>query len=76
MGNQLSIVKPIVDATKECVFCHQSIDTVNTMHFDLVCAKCQQRCKGDCHNQCMNTYRKSLPPNTFLCIQCNNSSNL
>jgi hypothetical protein len=76
MGNQLSIVKPIVDATKECIFCQQSMDAINVIYFDLVCAKCQQRCKGDCHNHCMNNYQKSLPPNSFLCIKCNHSSNL
>lgn len=70
MGNNSS-----TSNLQNCSLCNLQIPTRNFAYYDLVCSKCNLRCKSYYHNDCIRNYRETQLNSVFVCPPCNNNFN-
>ena len=62
MGNTLSIPE-----LKSCGLCTTPIPSGSYVYYDIVCSKCNLRCKSYYHNDCLHSYTETHIKDAFVC---------
>ena len=70
MGNTLSTPE-----LKSCGLCTTPIPSGPYVYYDIVCSKCNLRCKSYYHSDCLHSYTETHIKDAFVCPTCNNMSN-
>ena len=70
MGNTLSTPE-----LKSCGLCTTPIPSGSYVYYDIVCSKCNLRCKSYYHSDCLHSYTETHIKDAFVCPTCNNMSN-